>query len=150
VPPNRSVVAEVYPALEQDFPDRRANARPAGRHRYRRMAATDGRRRQPRKVFHAGRPVEDRACAGAQTEMKLRVHYRNQGDSESSFSAAGEVVVALRMFLLSASDGHDTGLDGTIGVECRSAVPPRAVLEADCANPPKPNTELRRFLRICF
>jgi hypothetical protein len=35
------------------------------------------------------------------------------------------------MFLLSASDGHDIGLDGAIGVECRSAVTPRAVVEAD-------------------
>jgi len=28
-------------------------------------------------------------------------------------------------------DGHDTGLDGAIGVECRSAATPRTVLEAD-------------------
>src|ERR1019366_8384876 len=35
------------------------------------------------------------------------------------------------MILLSATDGHDIGLDAVIGVECRSAVTPRAVLEAN-------------------
>jgi hypothetical protein len=35
------------------------------------------------------------------------------------------------MFLLSASDGYGIWLDGAIGVECRSAVTPRTVLEAD-------------------
>ena len=44
--------------------------------------------------------------------------------------AARDVVVALRVFLLSASDGDDIGLDGAIGVECRSAVTPRSALEA--------------------
>lgn len=47
------------------------------------------------------------------------------------FPAARDVIVALRVFLLSASDGDDIGLDGAIGVECRSAVTSRAVLEAD-------------------
>jgi len=49
---------------------------------------------------------------------------------ENPFSAAGDVVVALRLFLLSASDSHAIGLDGAIGVECRSAVTLKAVLEA--------------------
>ena len=43
VPPNRSVVAEVYPALwSRTFPKRRTNARPAGRLCDSRMAATGG------------------------------------------------------------------------------------------------------------
>jgi hypothetical protein len=42
-PPNRSVVAEVYPALlEQDFSKRWTNARPARRLCYRQMVATGG------------------------------------------------------------------------------------------------------------
>ena len=72
------------------------------------------------------------------------------------FSAPDDVLVTLRVFLLSASDGQDIRLDGVIGVECRSAVTPNRPrsghIHRACiwvwpsANPRKPNTELRDFL----
>jgi hypothetical protein len=66
-----------------------------------------------------------------QQGVPLALRFQGVGACGNPFSAAGKVVISLGVFLLSASDDHDVSLDGVIGVECRSAVTPRAVLQAD-------------------
>jgi hypothetical protein len=63
--------------------------------------------------------------------VPLTLRFQGLGTGRNPLPDAGEIVVALRVFLLFACDLNDIGLDGMISVECRSPVAPRTVLQAD-------------------
>ena len=96
----------------------------------------------------------------SQQSALFALRFQSIGADVYPLSRVGDVVVAFRVFLFVAVRDHHVTLDRVVRIERCAAVAPRAVLEADIfidgvfglghANPPKPNTELRRFLRICF